>query len=238
MNLKAIVRMAARSWLMMLIMAMLEFMFFPALASGNAVINIILNCAVTLASLLFAYSNGAGAGEADITYGELLQKRMERGYVATAEDHSKCYNRKRALAGMFVGALPWTVLAIVVLISGVGYVHVAAEETPEYLFPAAEAIVMTPHETIDMAARIAFVAFFGFYSIVDDIGPGVLDYLFLPMSFLYPLAIFIGYLTGPIQHAKKLKMIEEGKRKKLRKIRAAQRRKKRQQQPRQPKPEV
>ena len=93
-------------------------------------------------------------------------------------------------------------------------------------------------ESIDVAARIAFAAFMGWYQFIDAVGPGVLDYWFLPMSMLYPLAIFVGYLTGPMQHKKKLKMIEEGKKKKLRKIRADQRRKKRQQQPRQQKPEV
>ncbi len=62
MNLKAIVRVAARSWLIMVIMAMLELMFFPALASGNSVLNIVLNIAVTLASVLFAYAGGASFG--------------------------------------------------------------------------------------------------------------------------------------------------------------------------------
>ena len=179
MNLKAIVRVAARSWLIMVIMAMLELMFFPALASGNSVLNIVLNIAVTLASVLFAYAGGASSGENDISYGELLAKREEGGYTATAQDRAKCYSRSRAFSG-----------------------------------------------------------FLGFFTFVDNAGPGLLDYLFLPMSFVYPLAVFIGYLTGPIQHRKKLKMIEEGKRKKLRKIRADQRRKKRQQQPKQPKPEV
>ena len=238
MNLKAIVRVAARSWLIMVIMAMLELMFFPALASGNSVLNIVLNIAVTLASVLFAYAGGASSGENDISYGELLAKREEGGYTATAQDRAKCYSRSRALAGMFVGALPWTIMALVVLITGVGYVHVAAEEVPDYLFPVAEDLAMTSHEIVDLIARIMFSGFLGFFTFVDNAGPGLLDYLFLPMSFVYPLAVFIGYLTGPIQHRKKLKMIEEGKRKKLRKIRADQRRKMRQQQPKQPKPEV
>ena len=238
MNLKAIVRMAARSWLLMAIMAMLELMFFPALVSGNTVINIVLNIAITLASVLFAFANGASAGEAEISYGELLAKREAGGYTATAEDRAKCYNRMRALAGMLVGALPWVLMALIVLITGVGHVHVAAEDVPDYLFPAASELVMEPHEIVDMVARIMFSAFVGFFTFVDNAGPGLLDYLFLPLSFVYPLAVFIGYLSGPVQHRKKLKMIEEGKRKKLRKIRADQRRKKRQQQPRQPKPEV
>ena len=130
-------------------------------------------------------------------------------------------------------------MAIVVLVSGKDFVHVVVEEKPDYLFPVAETVVVSTHESIDVAARIAFAAFMGWYQFIDVVGPGVLDYRFLPMSMLYPLAIFVGYLTGPMQHKKKLKMIEEGKKKKLRKIRAdQQRRKKRQQQPRQQKPEV
>ena len=148
------------------------------------------------------------------------------------------YNRKRGVLATLLGMLPWLIMAIVVLVSGKDFVHVVVEEKPDYLFPAAETVVVSTHESIDVAARIAFAAFMGWYQFIDAVGPGVLDYWFLPMSMLYPLAIFVGYLTGPMQHKKKLKMIEEGKKKKLRKIRADQRRKKRQQQPRQQKPEV
>lgn len=230
--------MAARSWLTMIFMAVLVLMFFPALVSGNETLSIVVNSLVLVASLTFCYANGAGLGESEITYGELLEKRMAKGYTPLAEDKAQCYSRKRAVLATLLGMLPWAIMAIVVLVSGKDFVHVVAEEKPDYLFPAAETAVVSTHESIDVAARIAFAAFMGWYQFIDAIGPGVLDYWFLPMSIVYPLAIFVGYLTGPMQHKKKLKMIEEGKKKKLRKIRADQRRKKRQQQPRQQKPEV
>lgn len=230
--------MAVRSWLTMIFMAVLVLMFFPALVSGNETLSIVVNSLVLVASLMFCYANGASLGESEITYGELLEKRMAKGYTPLVEDKAQCYNRKRGVLATLLGMLPWLIMAIVVLVSGKDFVHVVVEEKPDYLFPAAETVVVSTHESIDVAARIAFAAFMGWYQFIDAVGPGVLDYWFLPMSMLYPLAIFVGYLTGPMQHKKKLKMIEEGKKKKLRKIRADQRRKKRQQQPRQQKPEV
>ena len=230
--------MAVRSWLAMIFMAVLVLMFFPALVSGNETLSIVVNSLVLAASLMFCYANGASLGESEITYGELLEKRVAKGYTPLAEDMAQCYNRKRGVLATLLGMLPWLIMAIVVLVSGKDFVHVVVEEKPDYLFPAAETVVVSTHESIDVAARIAFAAFMGWYQFIDAVGPGVLDYWFLPMSMLYPLAIFVGYLTGPMQHKKKLKMIEEGKKKKLRKIRADQRRKKRQQQPRQQKPEV
>lgn len=237
MKFKAIVRMAARSWLMMAVMALLVLMFFPALISGNMAIRIIINAAVTLASLMFAYVNGAGLGENDISYGEMLEKRRNEGYAVTELDRTKCYSRARAAAAMLLGALPWAIVALVVLITGMGYVHVAPEAVPDYLFPEASAAAMRPHEVAEVVGRVSFAAFMGYYGFIDALGPGVLEYFFLPLSFVYPLTMYIGYLTGPMQHRRKLKMIEEGKRKKLRKIRADQRRKKRQQN-KGPKPEV
>lgn len=238
MNLKATLKMGARAWLMMLVMAVMVLMFFPALVSGNNALRIVINAAVTLASLMFAYANGASMGESEITFGEMLQKRVANGYTATEDDKVKCYNRARGVVAMLVGALPWVIMSAVVLVTGRDFVHTVAEEVPDYLFPEATALVMTSHEIVDMVARIAFAAFMGYYELIDSIGPGTLDYLFLPLSFVYPLALLVGYLTGPMQHKRKLKMIEEGKKKKLRKIRADQKRKKRQQQRRQPKPEV
>lgn len=223
--------MAVRSWLTMIFMAVLVLMFFPALVSGNETLSIVVNSLVLVASLTFCYANGASLGESEITYGELLEKRVAKGYTPLAEDKAQCYNRKRGVLATLLGMLPWLIMAIVVLVSGKDFVHVVVEEKPDYLFPAVETVVVSTHESIDVAARIAFAAFMGWYQFIDAVGPGVLDYWFLPMSMLYPLAIFVGYLTGPMQHKKKLKMIEEGKKKKLRKIRADQRRKKRQQQP-------
>ena len=238
MEFKATLKMAVRSWLTMIFMAVLVLMFFPALVSGNETLSIVINSLVLVASLTFCYANGASLGESEITYGELLEKRVAKGYTPLAEDKAQCYNRKRGVLATLLGMLPWLIMAIVVLVSGKDFVHVVVEEKPDYLFPAAETVVVSTHESIDVAARIAFAAFMGWSQFIDAVGPGVLDYWFLPMSMLYPLAIFVGYLTGPMQHKKKLKMIEEGKKKKLRKIRADQRRKKRQQQPRQQKPEV
>ncbi len=238
MEIKATVKMAARSWLTMVFMAVLVLMFFPALVSGNETVSIIVNALVMIAALAFSYASGANMGEGEISYGELIDKRVEKGYKPLPEDKARCYNRKRGAIATFLGMLPWIIMALIVLISGRNFVHVVAEEQPDYLFPAAETTVMTTHETIDVVARVMFAAFLGLYQFIDDMGPGMLDYFFLPFSFIYPLAIYIGYLTGPIQHKKKLKMIEEGKKKKLRKIRADQRRKRRQQQPREQKPEV
>ena len=238
MKLKATLKMAGRAWLMMLIMAVLVLMFFPALVSGNTALRIVVNVSVTLASLLCAYANGATVGENEITFGEMLTKRVSEGYTATEEDRVKCYNRARGVIAMLLGALPWVIMSLTVLLTGMGFEHVAAEETPDYMFPEATALALSTHETVDVVARVAFAAFMGYYEMIDALGPGTLDYLFLPLSFVYPLALLVGYLTGPMQHRRKLKMIEEGKKKKLRKIRADQKRKKRQQQPRQPKPEV
>lgn len=238
MELKATIKMALRSWLAMIFMAVLVLMFFPALVAGNETISIIVNALVLVASVLFCYANGASMGESEISYGELVEKRVAKGYTPTDEDRAHSYNRKRGIIATLIGILPWAIMAIVVLVSGRNFVHVVAEEKPDYLFPAAEVVNVSAHESIDVAARIAFAAFMGWYQFIDAVGPGVLDYFFLPMSFVYPLALFVGYMTGPIQHKKKLKMIEEGKQKKLRNIRAAQRRKKRQQQPKQQKPEV
>lgn len=238
MELKATIKMAGRSWLMMVIIAVLEFMFFPALVAGNDLLRIVINSAVLLAGLMFGFANGANLGESEISYGEMLDKRVAGGYKAMDYDLAKCYSRKRGVLAFLLGALPWVIMSVVVLVTGMGFEHKVAAETPDYLFPDAEAMTMATHEVVDMVARVSFAAFMGFFEFIDKMGAGTLDYFFLPMSFIYPLAIFIGYLTGPMQHKKKLQMIDEGKKKKLRKIRADQKRKKRQQQPRQPKPEV
>lgn len=236
-NMKETLKMAARSWIMMAAMAFIEIMFFPALATEYVWLNIIINVAVLLAALMFAFANGANMGESEVTYIEMLKKRVNNGYVAEEYDRVKCYNRKRAVIAMLLGALPWVIISVVVMVSGIGQTHaVVAEETVQYLFPEQTEVVMTTHQVIDMVARICFSAFIGFYAFVDGAMPGLLDYLFLPMSFIYPMALMIGYLCGPWQHQKKLKFIEEGKKKKLRKIRAAQKRKRNQNN--QPKPEV
>ena len=237
MNMRQTIKLASRSWLIMVIMAFVALMFFPALSVSNMALRMVINIAVLLGSALFAYSLGVNVGDEELSFGDLLDRRIaNNGYTPTDLENSLRYDRKRGVLALILGALPWVIVALVVLITGQGFDHTAVATAPTYLFPDPASQHVTTHQYVDMVARICFAAFVGFFEIIDNYSYELLDKLFLPMAFIYPLAVFIGYMLAPVQHRKKLKMIEQGKQNKLRKIRAAQRRKQRA--AREQKPEV
>ena len=237
MNMRQTLKLASRSWLITVIMAFVALMFFPALSVSNIALRMVINCAVLFGSGLFAYSLGVNVGDEELSFGDLLDRRIaNNGYTPTALEDSLRYNRARGVLALIIGALPWVLIAVVVLVTGAGFDHTAVATAPQYLFPDRSTMQVSTHQYVDMVARVCFAAFVGFFEVIDNYSYDLLDKLFLPMAFIYPLAVFIGYMLAPVQHRKKLKMIEEGKKNKLRKIRAAQRRKQRA--AREQKPEV
>ena len=228
---------------------------------GNAWLGCILGLAIYVTFLVMQYADGCDRGERACTMQATVNKLQSEGKTAEERMLKQTYRPANAVKAFLITSIPFAVLAAVNLIlANPDRVseNIFGTVTRILFFPAAWATrLMTELVNVDFSGAIRAAdavmsgigrAGVGFKTILTNMA-GVdvfavaydLHYLtimrviFIPVAFLSPLAMMIGYFQGPRMRAKKLKEIEEGSRRKRKKLKVFN---KKPRQPKQIKPEV
>ena len=210
--------------------------------------------------LLFMFAEGSQVGEDQCTMTDTVRKIREQGKTPSKEQLKRCFDPKNGLIACAILIAPGFLLAIMNLVTAdpasakTGIIGVITRIwfLPEVFATrlctemvktdisgavnAASGVIGTVKGgAFDVNGLLTGSALFSSaYSVVTDYSPlMVLNILYIPLSFLPPLAQMIGYMRGPKLRAKTLNDMMKGSNRKLRRMR-----KTRSHQPRVQKPEI
>ena len=215
----------------------------------------VLNALLAAGFIAIVFNDGGYEGEKAATMRAMVEKQREEGHVIDPVWVKQSFDKKHVAGILLVSALPLFLIAAanlaceplypeIPMVSAADVAEDMEEPDAEFAydegaFPeadidiadAAEEEQTSPAIGLMVVTRALFMPFVALYSLVRA---HVLYILFLPLSFVLPMASVVGYLQGPKLRVKKLKDIERGKKRKLRNMRANKKPK----EPRQIKPEV
>jgi len=232
---KTAFKMGARSWLYLLVLLVLFFLFISALLSAYAWIRIGLGSVLLLGALFMMYSDGAYRGERAATQASPIARKIEVGPRLSGEELSARFDRGPAIASIFFGAaLPLLLVGVAALLNVPSVDDMVTGWFVTGPIPEG-AIVISAGEMANVGLRLIFLPFM----VITEPLEGALGVLglyiaIIPMVFLLPVAGAVGYLMGPRLRIKKIQAIEKGAKRKRRNLKVH----KKPRQPRQPKPEV
>lgn len=220
---KTILPMASRVWLIYAVNLLVCLLFFTAFLGDNRVLSVLLDVALLGGVAMLLYSEGAYRGERDVAHSEMIDRRAQEGYVPQPEDLKMRFEPMKGVRAALLAALPMLLVAALCLI---GYL-LSKDDAPTA--PSAA-------YTMFVFARMLFMPFLPLVLPMQDTQPLLQCLLLFPLALFHPVAMLVGYLSGPKQRKRVHKMIEEGTKKKLRRMRME--RKKRQQGVKPPKMEI
>ena len=209
---------ASHGWSYHLLALIIGLMFISGM--GGSTFALILNGALLLAVLALAYNDGAYNGEKACTLAASVEKQIKEGRQVEEKLKAQVYNRKNAAWILIIGMLPMLLVSTVNLIAAPFYpepevVEVVEEESFSFDYSDDAAEEEAPVNVANVAARLVFMPYVAFYSLVDY---STLNWLFLLFSLPIPLIQSVGYLLGPKLRAKKLHDIALGKKRKMRNL--------------------
>lgn len=209
---------------------------------------VLLNLALLAGMGLLMFNDGGYRGERACTMTATVERMNSEGKQPSSDMLGGQFDKRVAVVGFLVCALPLLIVAGVNLIAEPYYPPVIVEETDLTLEEQAEQYeALSDEEKAALQAEaeatptnwpnvVTRVVFMPFVSVFRPFGqnPHGLNLLFVLLAMLASLPAPIGYLCGPMLRRKKLIDIEKGKKRKLRKLKVHQKPK----EPRKPKMEV
>jgi len=232
---KTAFKMGARSWLYLLVLLVLFFLFISALLSAYAWIRYGLGGVLLLGALFMMYSDGAYRGERAATQAAPIARKIEVGPKLSDAELSARFDRGPAIGSICFGAaLPLLFVGVAALLNLPAMNDMVTGWFVTGPIPEG-AIVISAGELANVGLRLIFLPFMIVSEPLESaLGLVGLYIAIIPMSFLLPAAGAVGYLMGPRLRVKKIQAIEKGAKRKRRNLKVH----KKPRQPRQPKPEI
>lgn len=212
-------KMAAHGWSYYMLALLICLMFISG--SIGSTIALILNILLLIAIWGMVFNDGAYNGEKACTMAATLEKQEKEGRRIDPRLRAQVYDRKVAAWILIFGMLPLLLIAGANAIAAPFYPEieepVVVEERESFSFDYGDETEEEEVQinTFNFVARIAFMPFVSFYTMVSNSTLNILFFLFaLPL----PLFQCVGYLTGPKLRNKKLHDIALGKKRKMRNL--------------------
>lgn len=227
---------------------------------GNEYLGFALGAVIYATFMILQYGDGCDRGERACTLTATMEKMLSEGREPDQKLRSQTFDKANAVKAFLYSSLPLALLAGVNVLladtSGVGE-NTLGMITRLAFFPAAWLTrLMTALVGVDYAGALdASNAVFGNLSRAGFDFPSLLNQLagietyayaydfhyltwlrvmYIPISFISPLFMMLGYLQGPKMRLKKLEEIKKGTRRKRKKLKVFGKPK----QPKQMKPQV
>lgn len=190
---KDMFKFAVSSLLMLVTLIMINMIFVQTLTGDYDWINVLLAIVFTLIVLAAAFYDGINRGAKDSKYTAMMEKQQrERGYVMSAAESEKLFKPVKGLYAGLIIAAPAVILSVVCMIfnaDGMNWV-------------------------INFLTRLCLGHFLGLFVYVEKLMP----WIYLPLSFVYPAVMAVGYTFGPKLWEKQIEQMEKAKREKRRKV--------------------
>ena len=91
--------------------------FGSMLMIENLILRVLANCALVLLSAGFLYMTGAGHGEADAAFSEIMYQRDKEGKNIPEADRARCFHPLKGLFTAALGAAPYFLLALILALT-------------------------------------------------------------------------------------------------------------------------
>ena len=225
-------KMAAHGWSYHVLMLLICLMFISGMPGST--ISLILNIVLLIGVWGMVFNDGAYNGEKACTLAASLEKQAAEGRRIDEKLKAQVYDKKVAAWILIIGLLPLMLIAGANAIAAPFYPEpeepVVIEEKESFSFNYGDGQVeeMGPVNGFNIAARLTFMPYVSFYTMVSH---KTLNALFFLFALPIPIFQSIGYLMGPKLRAKKLHDIALGKKRKMRNLKVNKK-------PRKPKAEV
>lgn len=224
----------------------LTMMLFSLLVSfvGKPIIGIIMGAAVYAVYVFIMYAEGAERGERACTLSATVQKLEGEGKSIDDKMRKQMFEKSKAVKAFLIASLPLFLLAVAnVIFAENGAIHENTLGTvtriafmpcawitrifnelvgwnmdgvlklSSDLFGTVEYSGMNFAKAAEAAKNVSnLVTAYNAHYIT------ILRILFVPLSFVPPFFMMVGYMRGPFFREKKMKEIEEGSRKKRKKL--------------------
>ena len=212
-------KMAAHGWSYHVLMLLICLMFISGMPGST--ISLILNIVLLLGIWGMVFNDGAYNGEKACTLAASLEKQAAEGRRIDEKLKAQVYDKKVAAWILIIGLLPLMLIAGANAIAAPFYpeseepVVVEEKESFSFDYGDGEAEEMAPVNGFNVLARLTFMPYVSFYTMVSNKALNALFFLFA-----LPIPVFqsIGYLMGPKLRAKKLHDIALGKKRKMRNL--------------------
>lgn len=107
----------------MLIVLLIFLIFGTMLLIDNLIFRILANVALIIVCGSLMYMNGAGNGEADAAFSEIMYQREQEGKSVDKDDRAKCFHPLKGLYTALLGTLPYFLLAVVLAVTAKLYTY-------------------------------------------------------------------------------------------------------------------
>lgn len=191
---KDIMKFALSSLGIFVVIIIVSLMFMTALVAESTVVRYISFGVMLVIVMGLGFFEGGTKGEADAMHQRLMEKRKEtRGIEPTKAEAERYYHRGKGFVAGLIGALPWILFSLFVLIMGMSG-------------------RLEPWMTVAMRGML-----FPFISIFPaDVS---IVWFYPVLSLVYPVAIGVGYLMGPRRFSRLLKAMHDNNERRLKKRR-------------------
>ena len=196
----------------------LIFAFIYVLAGGalqfsNDILRVAANLLLVLACAAVLYMNGARAGEAEVTYGEIAYTRQEAGKSLDEKERQRCYHPLKGFLVALIAALPLLLLTLPHALTAQRQVYVlqalprwvsgyrSQEEIMAPLQYYQQQVSLGFMDVLRMAVRVLVFPFANMATVDNSRALLLVDRL-SPLLVCLPLLGYpLGYLTGPRSRA-------------------------------------
>ena len=214
---------------LMIVIIFVAFITCASTATGSLVIRLVINIAVIAVTIMIFYHNGAGRGADDISRGEILYQKKEKGQEINEAERKLCYHRFKGFLTGLIGMIPFILLGIVFALNTT--IQTADPGTlPSWMqsytkrSDIGDALVAyTQPEGLNvigiirMIIRICIIPYVNLVGYENNMGMLFLERI-CPVLFLLPAVSYgIGYLTGKKIRTGIHTAISENEKKRIRK---------------------
>lgn len=213
-------------------MILVVFIAFIACASAafeNIILRLLINCAVIILSLIIFYNNGTKCGTEDVTRGEILWQKQEKGQSFSASERKMCFHPIKGyligLIGTVLFLIPAVILALNTSVQTTDsgtlpswmQAYVKRSDIGNALINYTQPSGMSFIDYIRAIVRATILPFVNITGSTNKSGLVILERLSPLILLLPPAAYGTGYLTGKNIRKQIHNVISENDKKRIRK---------------------
>lgn len=96
----------------LIIVFFIAFIACATASFGNVILRLLFNAAVIILALFIFFNNGSKRGTDDVTRGEILYQKKEKGQEFTESERRICFHPMKGYLTALIGTLPFLILAV------------------------------------------------------------------------------------------------------------------------------
>ncbi len=221
---RGLLRPAGKVILYMVMMGVLSLILTPILSAESPWVRLPINAVIFGSVWLLLFADGGSKGQHEVAHAIALRRREQAGSTVTDPGEiSKCYHPMRGIVPGLLGALPFFVLAVVVMLTAKPYVY-TLQDLPSWVRaygqrPGMEGALAYYAQNTSVAfaeycripVRIAIMPISMAISGFGDAGFLAVDRWSPLFVLLLPAAYALGYLRGESLNDRLIKQNEQAK---------------------------